>query len=92
MVTKKQIYIDKMERQLSEWSAQLDATIAIADKVIFELGRDFSQKIASIRADRAEINEKLINIKAAGDNSWENMTEGADRAWAKVKDAFVVAR
>ena len=92
MSDKKQLYIDKMEAQLKEWSAHLDLAHAKADTDKAEAKIETHDKIDSLRAEGAEISAKLAEIKEAGAESWEELTKGADKAWTKIKDAFSVAK
>ena len=92
MSDNKQLYIDKMEAQLREWSVQLDVAHAKADKDKAEAKIELHGKIDSLRAECAEISAKLAEIKEAGAESWEELTKGADKAWTKIKDAFAITK
>lgn len=83
----RQAYREKMEAQLREWSSEIDALQARAEKLEAEAKRSAIQRIEALRAQRAAAQEKLETLKGAGDKAWEDLRRGVENAWADLKQA-----
>lgn len=90
MASEKDQYVEKRKAQLDEWNAEIEelgVKIASADadakaKIKHE------EHIADLRRKRDDAKVKLAEIKAAGDDQWENLKDGLENVWTSMKDGF----
>ena len=88
MKDKRKAYEEKIDAQLEEWNAQIALLKARADKAKAEAKIEYNETIETLQRRRDEAKAKLHELKAAGDEAWEDLKTGAEKAWAEVKTAF----
>lgn len=81
-------YQGKVETQLSEWGAEIDALKARADKAAADTRQGYYDQIEALRAKQASMQAKLQELKTSGDDAWGDLKEGLDHSWNQVKDSF----
>lgn len=92
---KQSAYVDKLEAQLDEWSAQVDLFEARAKQARAE-ARIRYEKMAEELADRRrEATGKLKELNRANAENWESFKEDLEKSWKafgetidKVKSKF----
>ena len=88
--------LKKMKQQYDElnyrWSVERDKWEAEAQKAGAEARKRFEKKSADLRALRREVKEKIVDLEVAGDNAWEDVKDGAEKAWKELNEAFRKAR
>ncbi len=83
-MSKRDIYIEKMKLQLDELNAKM-SRVELKAKEAKEDARDkYREEMDKLRAQSKVAVAKLDEIKAAGEDSWENMVTEME----KVRDAF----
>ncbi len=85
---KREAYQKKFDAQMEEWSAQISLFKAKADKAGAEAKLEYYRLIESLQRRQTGIRTKLQELKAAGDEAWEDLKVGAEKARAEVKTAF----
>jgi uncharacterized coiled-coil DUF342 family protein len=85
---KKDLYIEKLNAQLKEWSASIDVLKAKADKATADLKIGYYKQLDDLKAKRDSAREKLEDLRTAGDDAWERMTTAVEKAWRDIKVAF----
>lgn len=88
MTDKRKAYQEKLDAQLAEWNAQLSLFRAKTDKSGAEAKVEFYKIIEALQHRRDGAGGKLKELKAAGDEAWEDLRSGAEKAWAELKTAF----
>ena len=88
MKDKRKAYEEKLDAQLEEWNAQIALLKAKAAKARVEAKIDYNKTIDALQRRQDEARAKLHELKASGDEAWEDLKTGAEKAWAEVKDAF----
>lgn len=88
MSSKREAYEKKFDAQLNEWSAQIALLRAKADNAKADANMDYHKTIEALQRKRDEAAAKLHDLKAAGDDAWEDVKKGAERAWDEVKSAY----
>ena len=79
------LYRQKYEAQLHEWSAKIDALGAHADKLTAEAKLDAKPCLDTLHAKREAAKAKLHEIAEATDDKWDEVTKGADELWHDFK-------
>ena len=85
---KRKAYQEKLDAQLAEWNAQLSLFRAKAEKAGAEMKIEYYKIIESLQRRQDGAGTKLQELKAAGDEAWEDVKSGVEKAWAEIKTAF----
>jgi multidrug resistance efflux pump len=88
MKEKRKAYEEKLDAQLNEWNTQIDLLKAKAQNVKAEAKIEYSKTIEALEQKRNAAKTKLRELKAAGEEAWDDLKTGAEKAWAEVKIAF----
>jgi len=88
MKDKRKAYEEKLDAQLKEWSAQIALLKAKADNARADAKVDYYKTIDALQQKQDEVKTKLQQLKAAGDEAWEDVKKGSEKAWAEVKAAY----
>ncbi|AGF77556.1 hypothetical protein UWK_00982 [Desulfocapsa sulfexigens DSM 10523] len=88
MMEKRKAYEEKLDAQLKEWNAEIDLLKAKVENVNADLKVEYATKIEALQHKRDIARAKLHELKAAGDEAWEDLKTGAEKAWSEVKTAF----
>ncbi len=88
MIDKRKAYQEKLDAQLEEWNAQISLLRAKADKAKAEAKIEYYEIIKTLQLKQDNAKAKLQELKAAGDEAWEDLKAGAEKAWAEIKTAF----
>jgi len=81
-------HVDKMEAQLSQWSARLDMLVARAQEPSADAKIDYHTPIHHLTATEAAARAKLDALKASGSENWEALKAGVESAWAELEATF----
>lgn len=84
----KDAYIKKLDAQLREWSAEIDKLKAKADKATAEAQIKHHKQIQELRSMQAQAREKMEEIKKARGDAWEDLKDGAEKAWGTLGTAL----
>ena len=84
-MSNRDIYIKKMKQQLDELNATMDALEAKAQEAKADARDKYKVEMHKLRQQSQLAIDKLDELKAAGEGSWENMVAETD----KVRDALV---
>jgi division protein CdvB (Snf7/Vps24/ESCRT-III family) len=85
---KTQENLGKFETQLKQWGAKLDEFVAKADRAGTTARIDNRKRIDDLRAKCQAAQSRLDEVKAAGDDKWETLKIGVERAWSELEIAF----
>jgi nucleotide-binding universal stress UspA family protein len=89
---KRKVYVDKVETQLKEWGTEIDILKAKAEKAKAEAKIKYYEKIQDLRARQESLGLKLQELKGSGEEAWEEVKTGVDRAVKDLKEAFKRAK
>jgi len=67
------------------------ADIARADKAKAEAKVEYYTTIEALQLKRDTARAKLNELKTSGEDAWDNLKAGVEKAWAEVKSAFYAA-
>jgi multidrug resistance efflux pump len=88
MTDKRKAYEEKFDAQLKEWSAEIALLKAKADKAKAEAKIEYHKTIETLQGKQDAASTKLQELRAAGDDAWEDIKTGAENVWTEVKTAF----
>lgn len=86
-MSKKELYQQKLQAQLDEWSADIDKLKARADKADADVKLEYYEQIERLREKQATAKDKLGKLIAASDDAWEDLKTGTESAWHALGDA-----
>ncbi|CAN5254091.1 hypothetical protein BH09MYX1_BH09MYX1_67460 [soil metagenome] len=81
------LYKQKYEAQLHEWSAKVDVMKAQSEKLSAQAKIDMKPKIDAVHANLALVKSKLSDIVSATDGKWNDMVKHVDATWDDFKAA-----
>jgi len=83
----KESYLQKLQAQLNEWSAEIDKLKAMADKAEADTRLEYYEQIDELRVKQAAANIKLRELMDASDDAWEDLKAGVESAWLSLGDS-----
>lgn len=83
-MTKKEVYVAKMKTQLDELNADIEKLEGKTQEATDELREKYIEEMKKLRHQSIVATTKFDELKAAGEESWENMVAEVE----KVRDAF----
>ena len=85
---KRKAYEEKLDAQLKEWSAQIALLKAKADKAKAEAKVEYYKMIETLQGQQETARMKLEDLRAVGDDRWEDYKTDGEETWAQIKAAF----
>jgi hypothetical protein len=77
-----------MEAQLKQWSTEIDILKAKAEKAKAEAKITYLKQIEELRSKQESVKGKVHELRASGDEAWEDVKKGVDNALADLKKAL----
>ena len=90
-MTMKTEYVAKMEKQLKEWDAGMDALAAEGEKASADARAAYHQRIKELRASRDAANKTFQEIRVASESVGAQMQAGMQAAWETMQKALAKA-
>jgi len=84
----KQAYEQKLQAQLDEWGTEIDKLKAKADKAEANAQLEYYKQIEELRSMQEAANKKLVEIKNASDDAWEDLKADLESAWDSLGNAL----
>lgn len=78
-------YIEKMKQQLDELNVTMQELEVKAKEAREDAHDKYNEEMTKLREQSHLANEKLNELKAAGEESWKDLVVGTE----KVRDAFI---
>jgi hypothetical protein len=92
MTTNKEEYIDRMARDLREWSADIDEFERIASRASTDRLEDYEQSMRNLREKRDLLSSRLQDLRGSTSEAWTELEPGIETAKHELRDAFESAR
>lgn len=80
----RELYRQKYEAQLHEWSAKIDVLKAQAEMMTVQAQLDMKPKLDVAHEKLESAKERLHDIAVAADDGWEGLKKTADHTWSDV--------
>jgi uncharacterized coiled-coil DUF342 family protein len=90
-MSKKQAYEEKFKAQLDELSAKIDVLKAKAKQAEASVKTEYYATIDELLKKRTEAQNRLEDLREAGDGAWEDMKQGVEESWAAFSAAVKAA-
>ncbi len=87
----KQAYQAKLQAQLDEWSANIDALEAKARQADAQARIDLQADIDTLKTYQHQAKAKLAELKNTGDQAWQDLKQGIEQAHDNLKRALQAA-
>lgn len=84
----KEAYLQKIEAQMEEWRSEIDRMKAKAAKADADAKLQYDEKILELRTKEKAAQEKLTELKNAGEDAWEDLKAGVEIATASLGEAL----
>jgi hypothetical protein len=85
---KREDCIDKLAAQLKVWVAETDVLKAKAGKGTVEVKIAIHKEVEILNKKIQDAQKTLQEIKEKTGDAWENLAEGANKAWNDLKEAM----
>ena len=87
----KEAYEKKLQAKLDEWGAEIDKLKAKADGLEADAQLEYYKQIEELRSMQESAHNKLAELRAAGDDAWEDLKAGIESAWDSLGNALKLA-
>ncbi len=92
MKTKKEEYIDKMAKQLKEWSSGIDELESRVTKTSSAVKAGYETLIKDTKKKRDALSHKLHELGETSGDAWDALKTGVEAASKDLKHAIDAAR
>ncbi len=89
---KKEIYLNKVQEQLSEWKEELKVLHKQAETAGAEIAKGLPEQINILEQKIKEGSAKLKEVVDTNEEAFEALREGIDSAWKALSSGFEEAR
>jgi hypothetical protein len=84
----KEAYQKKLEAQLNEWDAKLKQLGATAKTATADARINYENQLEDLKRKRAAAHETLQELGKRGENAWEDMKDGMEKAWDEMSKSI----
>lgn len=85
-------YVAKIKAQIDQWNAEIEKYQAQARQAAADVKIEYEEQIADLKGRRDALEERLAALQQAGDEAWEELKDGAEKALMSLKEALARAR
>ncbi len=87
-MTTRNEYVESMKAHLDQWNIEIAKWEAKARVTKTDMRIDYEMQLETLRKRRDEALEKLDTLQKSAGDAWQDLTQGADEAWAKMREAL----
>ncbi len=87
-MSKRDEYVERMKQQLEEWNTDLEGLEAKLGEMAEPVRIKLEPQLSKVRDSYAGARQKLREVRAAGEESWEDMTDEAEHVWKTLKQSI----
>lgn len=91
-MSNKEAYKQKVRAQLDEWKAEADKLRAKIKKNQADKKIDSSKYLDELKVKQQEARAKLKQLEDSGEDAWEDIKSGLEKATSELKSSFQKAR
>jgi hypothetical protein len=81
-------YVENLKTHLDQWNSDITKWEAKAKLAKTDMRIDYEMQLESMRKQRDAAMEKLDSIQKTAGDAWQDLAQGADEAWLKMREAF----
>ena len=84
----RKVFIDKLTAKLKQWDDDIDKLEAKAQTAKADVRAEYNEHIQDLRDKKKAAQERLEEVKHAGEGAWEDLKSGSVEAYDSIKNAF----
>jgi hypothetical protein len=84
----KLVYLEKMQQQVKDLAAKIDALIVNADKAAVGKKAEYQGQIRALQEKKKIAEERLQILRAAGGDAWRDAKEAMDKISGDIRVAL----
>jgi len=84
----KTVYLEKMQAQVKDWAAKIDALIIKADKAAVGKKAEYQEHIRTLQAKKKIAEERLQILRTAGGDTWRDAKEAMEKISGDLRGAW----
>ena len=84
----KLVYMEKVQAQLNDWTAKIDALIVKAEKAGTAKKAEYQEQIRTLQAKKKIAEERLQVLKGAGEGAWRDAKEAMEKISGDLRIAW----
>jgi DNA repair ATPase RecN len=81
-------FVQRLKEKIDLWNADLDRLQARADQASSETRIKYQQQIADLQERRGELEDKMAQLRCAGEGAWDDVKTGMEIAWGSMSEAL----
>ncbi len=87
-MSKREEYVEKMKQQLDDWNEDIDRLEAKVGELSQPVREKLEPHLAKVRETSSTARSKLREVRAAGEESWEGLTDEVEHVWKALKQSI----
>ncbi len=87
-MSKRDEYVEKMKQQLDEWNADLARLETKLSEVSEPVKSKLEPQLSKLRDGYDGARQKLREVRAASEESWEDLTKDVEHVWKTLKQSI----
>lgn len=87
-MTNRNEYIENLKTHLDQWNHQIADWEAKARITKTDMRIEYEMQLEALRKQRDEAKKKLDTLQESAGGAWSDLAQGADEAWAKLREAI----
>jgi chromosome segregation ATPase len=87
MATQKDAILEKAEARLQQIDAEIDLLKAKAEEAEADVKFDLQKRLKDVQSHRREFENRISELKDAGEGAISELRDGVERAWSQLSDA-----
>jgi predicted kinase len=88
MNEKRKVYYEKFDAQLDAWSAQIEVLKAKSTTIRAEIAQEYNAALDTFQVKHAEALSRLRELKASGDEAWNELVAALEKVLEEGKAAY----
>jgi DNA phosphorothioation-dependent restriction protein DptG len=88
MMEKCELYLEKMNAQIEQYSAKIAGIQSKAAEVHVDMKLEYLNKVKKIEGKRDGLKKKYEKLSKASEGSRIDIKEGTQNAWNEIKESF----
>ena len=88
MFEHRKIYESRLDAQLAQWGAEIDVLKAKAKRAEVGAKVQYDETIDRLQRTHDDASGHLGRMKEAGDETWESVKTGTEKAWTEFRALF----
>ncbi len=86
-MTMREAYIEKLQAKMNEMDAQIEVLQANAADAKAEAKIELEKQVLELKDTQATVQEKVDELREAGDDAWTEMKVSVEHAWLDFENA-----